>query len=50
LLRIHPDGRGPGTEGCIGIVGDEATQRAFRRDMLLAIRNNGGSYKLRVES
>jgi hypothetical protein len=48
LLRIHPDGRGPGTEGCIGIVGDEATQRAFRRDMLLAIRQNGGSYRLRV--
>lgn len=49
LLRIHPDGRGPGTEGCIGIEGDAATQRAFRRDMLLAIRRNGGSYKLRVD-
>jgi hypothetical protein len=48
LLRIHPDGRGPGTEGCIGIVGDEATQRAFRRDMLLALRQNGGRYQLRV--
>jgi hypothetical protein len=50
LLRIHPDGRGPGTEGCIGIVGDEATQRAFRRDMLLALRRNGGTYKLKVEA
>ncbi len=30
-LRIHPDGGGPGTIGCIGIVGDLATQQRFWR-------------------
>ena len=49
LLRIHPDGRSPGTEGCIGIVGDGATQRRFREDMLAEIRRNGGSYTLNVQ-
>lgn len=49
LLRIHPDGRGPGTEGCLGIVGDAATQRRFREDMIAAIRQSGGSYTLRVQ-
>ncbi len=48
LLRIHPDGNSPGTEGCIGIVGDAATQRRFREDMLAEIRRNGGSYTLNV--
>lgn len=48
LLRIHPDGRSPGTEGCLGIVGDAATQRRFREDMLSEIRRNGGSYQLTV--
>ncbi len=49
LLRVHPDGRGPGTEGCLGIVGDAATQRRFRADMQAAIRASGGSYTLRVQ-
>ena len=48
LLRIHPDGGSAGTEGCIGIVGDAATQRRFRDDMLSEIRRNGGSYQLTV--
>ncbi len=48
LLRIHPDGRGPGTEGCIGIVGDAATQRRFRQDMLAELRRNGGNFRLTV--
>lgn len=48
LLRIHPDGGSAGTEGCIGIVGNAATQRAFRRDMNAEIDRNGGSYRLRV--
>ncbi len=48
LLRIHPDGRSPGTEGCIGIVGDAATQRQFRQDMLAELRRNGGRYTLSV--
>ena len=48
LLRIHPDGGSAGTEGCIGIVGDAATQRRFRDDMLAEIRRNGGSYTLTV--
>jgi hypothetical protein len=49
LLRIHPDGGTPGTEGCLGIVGNAATQRQFRADMLAEIRRNGGSYTLRVQ-
>ncbi|HEY1097908.1 MAG TPA: hypothetical protein VGF99_03230, partial [Myxococcota bacterium] len=48
LLRIHPDGGSAGTEGCIGIVGDAATQRRFRDDMLAEIRRNGGRYTLTV--
>jgi hypothetical protein len=48
LLRIHPDGRSAGTEGCMGIVGDAATQRRFRDDMLAEIRRNGGSFSLQV--
>ena len=48
LLRIHPDGQGPGTIGCIGIVGDGAVQRRFRDDMLEEIRRNGGSFTLKV--
>lgn len=49
LLRIHPDGGSAGTNGCLGIVGDAATQRRFREDMLAEIRRNGGSYTLRVQ-
>ena len=48
LLRIHPDGAGPGTIGCIGIVGDAATQRRFRADMLAELRRSGGSFTLSV--
>jgi hypothetical protein len=47
-LRIHPDGAGAGTIGCMGIVGDAATQRQFRADMLAELRRNGGSMKLTV--
>ena len=49
LLRIHPDGGSAGTSGCIGIVGDAATQRQFRADMLAEIQRNGGSYTLQVQ-
>ena len=48
LLRIHPDGGTPGTQGCIGIVGDANTMRRFRDDMNAAIRQNGGRYTLNV--
>jgi hypothetical protein len=48
-LRIHPDGGSAGTNGCIGIVGNAATQRQFRADMLAEIRRNGGSYTLSVQ-
>ncbi len=47
-LRIHPDGGSAGTMGCIGIVGDAATQRQFRADMMAEIQRNGGSYTLNV--
>ncbi len=47
-LRIHPDGGSAGTMGCIGIVGDAATQRQFRADMMAEIRRNGGSFTLNV--
>lgn len=48
LLRIHPDGGSAGTQGCIGIVGDAATQRRFLEDMRAELNRNGGSFTLRV--
>ena len=48
LLRIHPDGRSPGTEGCMGIVGNAAIQRQFREDMRAELARNGGHFTLRV--
>jgi peptidoglycan hydrolase-like protein with peptidoglycan-binding domain len=48
LLRIHPDGGSPGTEGCIGIVGGAEVQRRFREDMRRELERNGGRYTLRV--
>ncbi|MEW5854658.1 MAG: peptidoglycan-binding domain-containing protein [Myxococcota bacterium] len=48
LLRIHPDGGSAGTEGCIGIVGDAATQRRFREDMRAELARNGGRFTLTV--
>jgi hypothetical protein len=47
-LRIHPDGLSPGTEGCIGIVGDASVQRRFREDMRAELARSGGSFTLRV--
>ncbi|WP_224243474.1 peptidoglycan-binding domain-containing protein [Hyalangium gracile] len=47
-LRIHPDGGATGTAGCIGIVGDAATQRQFRADMNAELARNGGTYTLNV--
>ncbi len=48
LLRIHPDGGSAGTQGCIGIVGDAATQRRFVEDMRAELQRSGGSFTLRV--
>jgi peptidoglycan hydrolase-like protein with peptidoglycan-binding domain len=48
-LRIHPDGGARGTAGCIGIVGDAATQLQFLADMKAELHRNGGVYTLRVE-
>jgi len=48
LLRIHPDGGSAGTSGCIGIVGDAATQRRFREDMRAELNRNGGHFTLNV--
>ena len=48
LLRIHPDGASPGTEGCMGIVGDASVQRRFREDMRAELARNGGSFTLSV--
>ena len=45
-LRIHPDGGSPGTHGCMGIVGDVATQKRFRADMEAEIRRHGGSFTM----
>ena len=51
LLRIHPDGRSAGTNGCIGILGGAATQRAFRSDMNAEIdRTSTKSIILNVKS
>ncbi|HEX8697533.1 MAG TPA: peptidoglycan-binding domain-containing protein, partial [Myxococcaceae bacterium] len=49
LLRIHPDGGGTGTAGCIGLSGNGATLRQFRDDMNAEIDRHGGSYTLRVQ-
>lgn len=49
LLRIHPDGGGPGTEGCVGIVGDASVQRRFREDMRAELARNGGRFTLNVQ-
>jgi len=48
LLRIHPDGGGAGTIGCIGIVGNGNVQRSFREDMRAELARNGGSFNLKV--
>lgn len=47
-LRIHPDGGSAGTQGCIGIVGDAATQRQLREDMRAELARNGGRFTLNV--
>jgi peptidoglycan hydrolase-like protein with peptidoglycan-binding domain len=47
-LRIHPDGRNPGTEGCIGIVGGASVQKSFQRDIEAELKNGGGSFNLNV--
>lgn len=48
LLRIHPDGNGPGTEGCLGIVGDAAAQARCREDLRAELERGGGSFILVV--
>ena len=48
LLRIHPDGGTPGTQGCIGIVGNAAVQKQFLEDMRAELARNGGSFTLKV--
>lgn len=47
-LRIHPDGGVPGTEGCIGIVGDAKTQAAFRSALAKELDLSGGHVQLEV--
>lgn len=48
LLRIHPDGGATGTLGCLGIVGDAATQRQFYEDMKLLVDANGGNFNIKI--
>lgn len=50
LLRIHPDGGSPGTNGCIGIVGSAAVQRRFREDMRSEFNRANNQVSLRVIS
>jgi hypothetical protein len=49
LLRIHPDGGVQGTLGCIGIVGNAATQRAFREDMRAEFSRSNNRFTLTVQ-
>jgi hypothetical protein len=49
LLRIHPDGGGPGTIGCIGIQGDRAVQEKFYQDLKNLLNANGGKYTIVVK-
>ncbi|MCA9140656.1 MAG: hypothetical protein KDB00_27980 [Planctomycetales bacterium] len=48
LLRIHPDGGSPGTNGCIGIVGNATVQRAFREDMRTEFGRSNNQVSLQV--
>jgi hypothetical protein len=48
LLRIHPDGGGPGTIGCIGVQGNRATQEQFYTNLKNLLDKNGGRYTIRV--
>ncbi len=48
VLRLHPDGGGPGSKGCIALVADGKTLRRFRDELAAAIRANGGSVKFVV--
>lgn len=48
LLRIHPDGGVAGTQGCIGIVGNGATQRNFREDMRAELSRSNNRFTLTV--
>ena len=45
-LRIHPDGRGKGTIGCIGIDGDKKTQQDFYNKAKKLAAANGGKFNL----
>ncbi|HYV48922.1 MAG TPA: peptidoglycan-binding domain-containing protein [Myxococcaceae bacterium] len=47
-LRIHPDGGSAGTNGCMGIVGNGATQKQFREDMRAELARRGGKFTLHV--
>lgn len=50
-FRIHPDGGSRGTEGCIGIRGNGATQRRFKQDLeaeLARARRDGRPFTITV--
>jgi len=49
-ILIHPDGGNVGTNGCIGIVGDERTQEDFRNKLNTLIQQSGGKYTLNFDS
>ncbi len=46
VLRIHPDGNNPGTEGCIGILGGADVQREFYEQAKQLVEQGGGSFLL----
>jgi hypothetical protein len=45
-LRIHPDGGSCGTAGCMGIQGDEKTQRQFYADMRKELESGNNKVKV----
>jgi hypothetical protein len=47
-LRIHPDGGAVGTAGCLGIIGDNATQEQFYADLKSILAANGGKYTANI--
>lgn len=47
-LRIHPDGGGQGTAGCIGLTGSAAELRQFRTELNRAIDAAGGTLRFTV--
>ena len=48
-ILIHPDGGYPGTNGCIGIIGDGSVQTDFMQKLDSLMQQNGGKYTFQFD-